>query len=100
MGDQKGLVEGSIFSYDQNGGQEAKICKRERECISMWITNGWKFTKGRPCEDQAMVIIHSISQVRKHPLKIHLRESLSIPVRMSMIGRKMTSPCTPELSMS
>ena len=47
---QKRLPDDSIFSYEQCGGLEAKIQKRERECIFMKLKNknDWKFTKGRP----------------------------------------------------
>ena len=48
VGGQKGLLDGSMFSYEQCGGLEAKIQKRERECIFMrFKKNGWKFHQGK-----------------------------------------------------
>ena len=51
VGGQKGLLDDSMFSYEQCGGLEAKIQKRERECIFMRLKKkkmAGNFTKGRP----------------------------------------------------
>ena len=88
MGGQKGLLDESIFSSEQPGSLEAKIQKRERECI--FIRFKKKKAGNSPREDleaydQGVVRIHSMIQLRKHPASIlwgKLRDSLSIPIRM------------------